>query len=380
MKKLRSCLLALTTGILFWQPAQAFDAALSSYIQQPMPDWYQEGFTRGHLNIPVMLKAGFTRLEAVEVQNQMKDLLESMPEYMAIEKADLGDELFSHGDTMVLKALEEAIHRVKQEGRIESGFKPEPLKAHEFYVAFDMDETLLTQWYEAGTKGEKYRDLSGLPKDSILRPDLIGPDYISMTPGWEKAFVDLAAIPGCKGVIVFSAKEDAAAHAIIDRLRVQGKPLRSFLKGVFTRNHLVRESKAEKLSKDLRIIDESLEHVVLIDDNSSRIFYSQQDNLREFPKYNPDAYYAARDQKNQNQLAMIERLMPTVVSEIKESSEYSRQHGLSFIKAFYPYSMGGSAELIMLLRQGYNMPQAIDFLRHEREIFEPKFYVPPVKP
>ncbi|HEY9839334.1 MAG TPA: NIF family HAD-type phosphatase, partial [Candidatus Obscuribacterales bacterium] len=329
--------------------------------------------------IAKMMQAGFTRLEAVEVQNQMKDLLEAMPEYMALERADQGDELFARHDTLVLRALEAAIASVKDQKHFESGFSPEPLKPSDFYVAFDMDETLLTQWYESGTKGSAYRDLDGLPKDVILRPALVGPDYLSMTPGWEKAFLDLAAIPGCKGVIVFSAKEDSAAQAIIDRLKIQGKPLRGFLKGVFTRNFLVRDNnKAEKLSKDLRIIDESLEHVVLVDDNPARIFASQVDNLREFPKYNPDAYYAARDAKDAARAKLIEQLMPTVVGEIREAADYSRKHSLPFIKAYYPYSMGGQAELLMLMKQGYSMPKAIEFLRdkHSRELFEPKFYVP----
>ena len=49
---------------------------------------------------------------------------------------------------------------------------------------------------------------------------------------------------------------------------------------------------------------------------------------------------------------------------------------IAFNKAFYPYSMGGQTELIYLLKQGYKMPEAIEFLRHERELFEPKFFVP----
>src|SRR5690606_15680467 len=105
------------------------------------------------------------------------------------------------------------------------------------------------------------------PRDFILRPDLVGPDYLSMTPGWQQAFNEIAKIPGCLGVLIYTAKEDQAAQAIVDRLTLNGKPLRNFLKGVFTRNHLVRDHDHVKLSKDLRIIDESLEHVILIDDN-----------------------------------------------------------------------------------------------------------------
>lgn len=362
-------------------PARAAEPDPGSYILQPMPDWYTEGFSRGRLNITKMMQAGFTRLEAVEVQNQMKDALEANPEYMAIENAGHADALFAHHDTMVLKALAAAIKRVKQDKYFESAFKPQPLQPQDFYAVFDMDETLLTQWYEIGTKGANYRDLDKLTvHDVILRPThLEGPEYLSLTPGWEKAFVDLAAMPGCKGVIVFSAKEDRAANAIIDRLRIQGKPLRGFLKGVFTRNHLIRDdNRAEKLSKDLRIIDESLEHVVLVDDNPARVFASQVDNLREFPKYSPDAYYGARDKKDTASMHLIEGMMPTVVSEFREAQAYSAQHKLPFIKAYYPYSMGGQAELLMLLKQGFTMPRAIEYLRGSgRELFDARFYIPP---
>lgn len=375
--KRKVLILALAAALLAL-PAQALDPALGSYLQDPMPEWYTEGFSRGHLNIPLMLKAGFSRLEAIEIQNQMKDLLEANPEYMALEEAGLTDDMVRHRDTMILKALEAAIRRVKQDKHFESGFKPVALSPGDFYVAFDMDETLLTQWYESGSKDSSRLDLKGLQRDLIYRPTIYGPDYVSMTPGWEKALTDLASTPGCKGILIFSAKEDAAAHAIIDRLKVQGKPLRSFLKGVFTRNHLVRESKAEKLSKDLRMIDETLEHVVIVDDNPTRIFPSQQDNLREFPKYNPDAYYAAKAHKNTAELRMIEQLMPVVVSEIRDAAAFSQKNKVSFKKAFYPYSMGGSAELIMLMKQGHSLSQAVAMLRGEtRDLFEPKFYVPP---
>lgn len=380
-KRVGAGVLALLASFAVGLPSQALNPQLGDFILQPMPVWYTEGFTRGHLNIDAMIKAGFSRFEAIEVQNQMKDLLEANPDFMALEKSGQSAELFAHHDSLVLSALETAIKRVKQDKHYESGFHPQALQASDFYAVFDMDETLLTQWYQAGTQGDKYRDLDKLAKDVVLRPLMVGPDYLSMTPGWEKAFLDLAATPGCKGVLVFSAKEDRAANDIIDRLRIQGKPLRSFLKGVFTRNFLVRDNnRAEKLSKDLRIIDESLEHVVLIDDNPSRIFASQVDNLREFPKYSPDAYYASRDHKDAASMHLIEGLMPTVVGELREAETYSAQHKTPFIRAFYPYSMGGQAELLMLLKQGYSMPKAIEFLRGSgRSLFEPKFYIPPVK-
>lgn len=72
-----------------------------------------------------------------------------------------------------------------------------------------------------------------------------------MTPGWEKALLEISKIPGCQGVLVFTAKEDGASHDLIGKLKIGGKPFKSFLKGVFSRNHLVRDNKSVKLSKDL---------------------------------------------------------------------------------------------------------------------------------
>jgi len=370
-----SLALCLLSGSLLPPLARA-QTPLQAYLQAPMPAWYQERFAQGYLDIPVLMQQGLTRLEAVEVQNHFKDLLEANPDYMQLEHRGVTPYLFQTGDALVLDALQSALERVKKERQFESGFRPQPLKPHEFYVVFDLDETLLTQWYQSGEKGDAYRDLSGLTRDSIIGPQIFGPDYVSMTPGWEQTLLDLSKIPGCKGIVVYTAKEDRAAQDLINRLELGGKPLRGFLKGVFTRNHLVRSSEAVRPSKDLRIIDESLQHVVLIDDNPTRIFPKQMGNLREFPKYNPDVYYAARDKKETHLTRLFEGLLPTVVAEIREAASYSEKKGVSFASAYYPYSMAGSAELLMLLKQNYSMSAAIEFLRLQPEVFEPHFYAP----
>jgi hypothetical protein len=357
--------------------ATGINRSLGKYILAPMPNWYKEGFSRGHLNIPVMLKDGFSRLEAIEVQNQMKDILDNNPDYMAAEKAEKGDLLFQNQDTLVLQALQTAIDKVKKDKFFESGFVPQKLKGHEFYAVFDMDETLLVHWYRSGEKGSNYYDVKNLTLDSILRPALFSPDYVSMTPGWEKALIEISKTPGCQGVLVFTAKEDKASHNLIDHLKIAGKPFRSFLKGVFSRNHLVRDNKSVKLSKDLRIIDETLEHVILIDDNPTRIFPEQQRNLREFPKYNADLYLESKSTgKDPVARQFFEKLLPTVVSEIQESVSYAQTHKVSFNSAFYPYSMEASAEKLMLLAQGHNLQQAQELLRIRPSMFEPEFYVP----
>ena len=380
MKKSRlftcACLILSLMSALSVQAAPVVENP-GKYLLEPMPVWYKEGFSRGHLNIAAMMQDGFSRLEAVEVQNQLKDTLEQDPIWQEAEKQGKTPDLWRQQDPRVIQALRAAIQRVRQEHYLESGFQPGRLQPHEFYVAFDMDETLLVQWYESGEKGPAYYDLKTARLDTILRPPLQSPDYVSMTPGWQKAFIEISHIPGCQGIILFTAKEDQASHDLINRLQLNNQPLRSFLKGVFTRNHLVRDSKSVKLSKDLRVIDETLEHVVLIDDNPTRIFPEQQKNLREFPKYNADLYLASKHSgKDEVARNFFEGLLPLVTRELKEAAEYSRLKKISFSSAFYPYSMEASAEMLSLIAQEYSPAKARELLRSRPRMFEPVFYVP----
>lgn len=347
---------------------------ISEYLLEPMPSWYSERFTRGHLDVNKMIKNGYTRLEAIEIQNQMKDLLDNDSLYQDLENNNDTYLMFKNKDKYILQALKTAIKSVKENKYIESGFKPEPLKEGEFYVVFDLDETLLVQWYEEGEKGEKFYDIKTNVQDNILRPILRSPTYVSLVPGFEKALKDISKIPGNKGIIFFSAKLDTATHPIIDKMRVDGKPIKSFLKGLFTRNHLVREQEPPKLSKDLRIIDESLKHVIIIDDNPTRIIDKQKKNLKEITKYNPDEYLKSKSTGNKNVSDYFEKVLPTVVNEIRESAEYSQKNKISFTEAYYPYTMEASAELLMLISQGFSHKDAIERIRKDSKLFEPKFY------
>lgn len=374
-------ILSLVILPLFSNPSYALEKtdkpkteSVEAYILEPMPAWYSERFTRGHLDINKMMKDGFTRLEAVEVQNQMKDLLDSDLVYQELEKTEETYNMFKKKDEYIIQALKIAIKSVKEKKYIESAFKPEVLKDNEFYIAFDLDETLLVQWYELGEKGSKFYDIKTNVKDNILRPTLTSPTYISLTPGFEKTLKDISKIPGNKGIIFFSAKLDTATNAIVDQMKIDGKPIRSFIKGLFTRNHLVRDQEPPKLSKDLRIIDESLKHVILIDDNPTRALDKQKKNLREFPKYNPDDYLNAKTTNNKEVINYFEKLLPVVVNEIKESADYSVKNKISFAEAYYPYSMEASAELLMLMSQGLSNKDAINKIRKDSKMFEPRFF------
>lgn len=373
-KKLLSSL--ILSSVFLVLPFQSLaEENLSNYLLEPMPSWYAERFTRGHLDISKMLKNGYTRAEAVEIQNQMKDILEQNPEYLKLENEGKSQELFKYKSQIVIDALKNAIKSVKENKYFESGFKPESLKEHEFYVAFDLDETLLVQWYEYSKKGQGYYDIKTDTDDNIVRPTLLSPKYVSLTPGFEKNLKEISKIPGNKGIIFFSAKLDSATIDIFEKMKIDGKPIKDFVKGLYTRNYLVRESEPTKLSKDLRIIDESLKHVILIDDNPTRILEKQKKNLREIPKYNPDEYLKAKKETKDKKISdYFEKLLPTITEEIKEAAQYAQKNKVSFAEAYYPYSMDASAELLMLMKQGYSYKQSLEILRKDKEMFEPKFF------
>jgi len=349
---------------------------LKNYLLEPMPGWFTEGFTRGHLDINYLTKKkGYSFRDALEIQNIWKDLLDQDPEYMKLEKAGKTYEMVKTKHPLLLDTLKKAIDKFNSEKKYESGFVPEKLGKQDFYVVFDLDETLLVQWYENGALGKDYFDSETDISDTILRPAFYSPKYFSMTPGWEKMFKEIVNIPGNKGIILFTAKEDKSSLDVLNKIKIEGKPLKTFVKGFFTRNYLSRDKAPTKLSKDLRLIDETLEHVIIIDDNPTRIFEKQLANLREFPKYNADAYLTAKNKtKDPVILNYFEKLFPMVLEEIKDSAEYARKNDLTFAEAYYPYSMEGSAELLMLIRQGYSLSDAVTFLRKNKNLTEPKFF------
>lgn len=379
MKNLKKTLsnLFLATAIVFSLSNKAFsEIDFSQYILEPMPSWYEERFIRGHLDINKMIKDGYTRAEAIEIQNQMKDTLELDPYYLKLENEGKSYKLFKNKDTLVIKALEKAIKNVKENRYFESGYNPnEKLKANDFYVVFDLDETLLVQWYKLGEKGEKYYDFTINTEDNILRPLLTSPKYISMNPGLQKMIKELNAIPHCKGVIFFSAKLDKPTLEIVENMKIDGKSVKNFIKGIYTRNHLVRDQDPTKLAKDLRMIDESLKQVIIVDDNPTRLPEKQTKNIRQITKYNPDDYLKAKlDTNDKVTVDYYEKVLPIVLKEIKEADEYATKNKIKFVDAYYPYSMSAQTKLLSIIKEGYSLSEAVDIIRKNKDLFDPQFY------
>lgn len=379
MKNLKKTLsnLFLSTAIVFSLSNKAFaEVDFSQYILEPMPSWYEERFIRGHLDIDKMLKDGYTRPEAIEIQNQMKDILEADPYYMKLESEGKTTSLLKNKDTIVIKALEKAIKSVKENKYFESGYNPnKKLKDNEFYVVFDLDETILVQWYKLGEKGEKYYDFTIDTEDNILRPTLTSPKYISLNPGLQKMIKELNAIPHCKGVIFFSAKLDKPTLEIIENMKIDGKSVKNFIKGIYTRNHLVRDQDPTKLAKDLRMIDESLKQVIIVDDNPTRLPEKQTKNIRQITKYNPDDYLKAKlDTNDKVTVDYYEKVLPIVLKEIKEADEYASKNKIKFVDAYYPYSMSAQTKLLSIIKEGYSLSEAVDIIRKNKDLFAPHFY------
>lgn len=343
-------------------------AALPQDVLSPLPDWLSKGAGSYYLNMDKMVKSKkYTRLQAAEIQNQMRDCLFAKEENPNKHKIFLNS------------CYRNARKQVMEEKKIESGFKIVPLKKEEFYAVFDLDETLLSQWYKSGQNGSNYIDLPTKLSDWFFWKDTVweSPKYVSFTPGWEKYLKSIAVLANCKGLIVFTAKEDEAAKEIYAFMK-KSSLIGSHLKGLFTRNYLVRNKKVIKPSKDLRIIDPKLKHVVIVDDNPTRLFQSY--NVRVFPKYNADAYLTAKNKKLQtakdiNIISYFESLLAQVSFEIIDSANYARINKTTFSSAYFPFSQRGAEVLRSVEKKlpvGYI--SAVEFIRKNHSLFEPKFY------
>jgi hypothetical protein len=280
------------------------------------------GFGGFYLDIEKVMKLHqVSRGKAHEIQNQMRDELEiSSGSFSAVEQKPF-----------LKQALKNAIDSVKTYGVNESQFRPRPLKAGEFYLVLDMDETFLTQWYKAGQgegasrKGHiavSVRDIvvsavdrkTGTSKDK--NTILMSPAMITIRPKFETFMSRVKKLKGYKGFIVFTAKEDKAAWDIVHRWKKKDPKLFKDLKGVYTRNYLKWGKGFKKPSKDLRIIDPSLRHAFLIDDNESRVLQTEL-NYR-IPKFNADFFWNEYKQsKAGNEAWIFDRVFDYIYTQLK---------------------------------------------------------------
>ena len=169
----------------------------------------------------------------------------------------------------------------------------------------------------------------------------------------------MKANPNCRGIVIFSAKEDRAALDIVNKWKFSGgEPALNYLDGVFTRNHLIVGKKVWQPAKDLEMLDPSpdvadlkkekaLKHVILIDDNPGRVF--QPKNLRAHPKFDADQYLAAtKATTKKTVVAHFDNAFVLAQDEIEESVAAAKSLGIPFVQAYLPYSYWGTRVLANL--------------------------------
>lgn len=324
------------SGFLVSFSTAALAAAPVAEVTLPaLPDWARDGLYDGtYLDIEkVMKEEGLSRFAAIELQNGFKDRLDG-------------------GATSRQAAYDEALADASA-GRFESGWKPVQFtQPGDFVTVLDLDETLVHQWYTSGATGNF--DLDGLFRDNNGREGKRSPGYVKFTPGTEQFIRALEANPRSKGVVIFSAKLDAAAMDLLARWRFSdGSLARSHFAGVFTRNHLVVGAKMLVPSKDLRIVDETVQHVVMVDDNPARV--AQPQILRAQPKFDADARFRAA---SGSAVALhYDLLLDFALAEIEESSRAAAKLAIPFARAFLPYSYSG-ARVTLSMNQALRDPRA----------------------
>jgi hypothetical protein len=302
----------------------------------------------------LMQDHGLSRALAVELQNHFRDLSRAEP------NGDAG----AHFDAALEKAKNEAY-----EGRRDV----ERIAKASFVVVFDLDDTLYDQSIDAKLP-PACADLVVVDGSKQRR--------IKLTPGANAALDRIAALGGA--VVIFTAAPDDRSLANLRAWQFGGKPLPEHpaISGVLTNSHLVLQDKREgegasnpkagrpvvEPAKDLRIFDESLERVILVDDNPLRTF--QPRNLRLVKKFDGDTYCTTTDAKLKK---AFEQTLPEVVTEIEDSVRWAKQNKVSFATAFLPYSQLGRVAVDFLRGAGMSERAAIVHLRTHPEIVDRDF-------
>ncbi len=319
-----------------------------------LPDWtdkYGGSDNNGDVrffNISgLMARYDLARWQAAEVQNHYRDLSRA--------KAAGGPAAW----------FAEAVRRV-QAGDFESGYDAERIANASFVVVFDLDETLYDQRVKAA---EGCHDLVAVQPGGKRRS-------IKLVPGWAEAFTRIYELGGA--IVIFSANLDDPTRANLTAWTWDGVPLLEHKKiaAVMTNSYLVMQSKHEgpgakkprkghpvaTPSKDVRLFDESLAKVIIVDNHPLRIFHHA--NTRRFHEFQADDYCAADAPLK----AAIAGAMPQVVAEIEDAVAWMKAHGGTFAAAYRPYSMLGQDVVDALVDGGLSEEDAITYVREHPEV------------
>ncbi|MEE2787039.1 MAG: NIF family HAD-type phosphatase [Myxococcota bacterium] len=304
----------------------------------------------------LMNKFGLSRLQAVELQNQYRDLTRAAPETSRVD------------------ALQTALDAVKK-GELESGVDAQALAKAKFTIVFDLDDTLYDQYYPGGETchGVAFKRQNGKMK------------YIQPIPGWTEAIKRIVALGG--KVVLFSANLDETTLENLAQMKIDDVPLTQspLISGIMTNSHLTQQEKTEppgsrltprkgrpviEPSKDLRHFDPSLERVIIVDDNPLRLF--QYRNTRLFKKFHADDWCTTKDEVKK---AAYDRAMLTVVKEIEESLAYMEANrDVNFATAYLPYSyLGRVAVQFVMDGKNWTRAQANAYVRTHPDVVDARF-------
>lgn len=327
-------------------PEPAPPSALEALTIRERPDWadkyahLNEGDMRFFDIDGLMDRHALSRAAAIEVQNHFRDLSRE-------------------GKGTRQAWFAEAVERAKA-GRFEDERDLKRLTEAPFIVAFDLDETLFDQYYPA--------EIGASCHDVALPDEEGGQRHLVMAPGWRAAFRRILELGGA--VVLFSANTDRRTLENLGAIELDGKPLTSHpqISGVLTNSHLILQTKQRgdpvvEPSKDLRVFDESLKRVIIVDDNPRRLF--QLNRVRVTPALDAERFCKASEGELDRRLA--EATLRTVVDEIEEAERYRSQHRVDFALAYLPYTLAGRLVVDAAVAAGASRSEAIAWLREHPE-------------
>lgn len=304
----------------------------------------------------LMTTHGLSRLQAVELQNQYRDLTRK-------DSTMIGGTGF-----------ELALGSVRSNA-LESQLDAKALKAAKFIVVFDLDDTLFDQYYSGGETchTHAYKKSDGRMK------------YVHMVPGWMKVIRKIHALGG--QTAIFSANLDdrtisLLSHVKLDDVSLIESPL---IAGIMTNSHLIQQEKTEppgsadkprkgrpviEPSKDLRFFDEGLSKVVIVDDNPLRLF--QFRNARVFKKFHADEYCTTQDAVYKK---AIEGGMAVVEAEIEWAASLMAEHTeMGFAQAYLPFTALGQITMTWLMdTHDWTAEQAKDYIVANPAVVDKRF-------
>ena len=342
-----------------------FGTELKEITLKGIPEWAgQRRFSGERYPFDIRLlakKEGLSLREAVEVQNHYLDMVDDSENSRALEEN-----------------FQRALSRVKSgENIYENVWKGEKIDQAAFIVVFDLDDTLFSQYYTTGNKGEKYRDIK--LQDTCLNPAYkLGSRYcgncIKFAPGWKECIEEIKAHGGA--VIFFTAKRDSRAQQVFSHWFLDPQtPISAVVDGFLTKNHLTLVPAVGKkpgqlhAMKDMQLIDPSLQRIIIVDDSPGHTY--QPINVRPVQRFLPDSYL--NEGTPSEIIRMYENTLKEVAEEVVESVGFAEKNKITFVAAYRPYSLIGRYALFNLMNTGLSKSEAAFFLRKFPEVIENKF-------